>query len=66
MADKPTTGFSLNELGEGSTVSKNVSQEVIVTTRDRVELCLIRHQKNLRSRQDWIVPLGILLTILLR
>ncbi len=66
MAEKPlTTGFSLEELGEGSTVSKNVGQDVIVTTRDRIELCLIHHQKNLRSRQDWLIPLGILVPIIL-
>jgi len=65
MAEKPSTGFSLEELGEGSTVSKNVGQEIIVTTRDRVELCLIHHQEQLRSRQDWLIPLGIFLPIVL-
>jgi hypothetical protein len=65
MSDQLTTGFSLDELSQGSIVSKNVNQEVIVTTRDRVHLCLIKHQTNLQSRQDWLVPFGILLTIIL-
>jgi len=41
----------------------NVTQAVIVTTEDKVELCLNRHMKQLESRQAWVAPFGILLAL---
>jgi hypothetical protein len=41
----------------------NVSQAVIVTTEDKVELCLNRYVGQLEKRNAWIAPLGILITV---
>ena len=41
----------------------NVSQEVIITTEDKVRLCLSEHLKSLEKKSSWIAPLGILIAI---
>lgn len=43
----------------------NVSQEVIVTTEDKIVLCLHEYLENIDKRRSWIAPFGILLTILM-
>lgn len=52
------------ELLEKSKIHSNVSQNVIITTEDKIELCLRDYQEELRRQRDWIAPTGILLTIL--
>jgi hypothetical protein len=47
-----------------SEVHLNVSQEVIVTTEDKIRLCLSEHLGKMEKRKSWITPLGILLTII--
>jgi len=42
----------------------NLSQEVIITTEDKIKLCLSEHLKRMEKRKDWIAPLGILLAII--
>lgn len=44
-------------------VHLNLSQEVIITTEDKVKLCLSEHLKRMEKRKSWIAPLGILLAI---
>ena len=46
-----------------SKVYRNVSQEVIVTTEDKLRLCLAKHFENIKRKNDWIAPLGVLLSI---
>lgn len=53
-----------NQLVEVSTVNFNLSQEIIVTTKDKVENVLLRHLERMESRRCWIAPLGVLITIL--
>lgn len=43
----------------------NVSQEVIITTEDKVRLCLSEHLKRMEKKRGWIAPLGILMAIVL-
>jgi len=53
------------ELLEGSTVCRNLSQEILVITTDKAKLCLLECQFILASQRNWIAPLGIFLTLLL-
>lgn len=43
----------------------NATQEGIITTEDKVRLCLNEHLRHMEKKQAWIAPLGILLTIVL-
>lgn len=44
-------------------VHLNLSQEVIITTEDKIKLRLSEHLKRMEKRKSWIAPLGILLAI---
>lgn len=52
-----------DELLKSSSVYKNVNQEFIVTTTDKVRLVLINTRKNLASNRDWLTPFGIFLSL---
>lgn len=61
----PTSG-TINvqkEISAAVTVHKNLGQEVMVTTEDKVRLCLIEHRQSLRAKNKWTVPLGIFATL---
>ncbi len=51
------------ELFDSSTVSKNLTQEILVITIDKAKLCLMEHQSILRSQRNWIAPAGILIAL---
>ena len=51
---------SIESLVNVSEVHLNVSQEVIVTTEDKMRLCLSEHLKRMEKRKGWVAPLGIL------
>jgi len=51
------------ELIKGLTVHSSLDQEVLVTTMDKLRLCLSHHQQVLTGRTSWIAPLGVLLTM---
>jgi len=55
---------TINNLVNVSEVHLNVSQKLIVTTEDKVNLCLTKHIKLMEKRKGWIAPLGILITII--
>jgi hypothetical protein len=42
----------------------NVAQQLIVTTEDKVRLCLNERMQNIEKRGEWTTPAGILLTLL--
>lgn len=44
-------------------IHKNTDQDVIVTTEDKVRICLLQHLKYFERRSAWIAPLGILLAL---
>ena len=50
---------------EKSQVHLNLGEGFIVTTEDKVKLCLIEHLKNLEKKNSWITPLGLLITVIL-
>jgi hypothetical protein len=48
-----------------SEVHLNVSQELVITTEDKIKLCLSNYLKRMENRRAWIAPLGIFLTIII-
>jgi hypothetical protein len=56
---------NLESLVNVSDVHLNVSQEVIVTTEDKIRLCLSSHLNRMEKKKSWVAPLGILLTIII-
>ncbi len=51
------------EIKQATTVHMNVGGNTIIVTEDRVRLCLLTHLASLASRQSWIAPAGVLITI---
>jgi hypothetical protein len=43
----------------------NLGQNVIVTTEDKIRLCLAEHLERMANKKSWAPPLAILLTILI-
>jgi hypothetical protein len=50
-------------IDESSTIYRNVAQDVILTTEDKLRLRLIEHQNALKSLGDWVTPAGILVPL---
>lgn len=51
------------EFSEKLTIHKNLGQEVLVTTVDKVKLCLINNRDCLTAKKEWITPFGIFLAL---
>ncbi len=51
-----------DELGNGLTIHKNMKQDIIVTTEDKMKLNLIKAKELLNVQKDWWTPLGLLIT----
>lgn len=50
---------------EDSDVQSNLGQIIIISTEDKIELCLMKHLKDLENKRNWITPLGLFLTVTL-
>jgi hypothetical protein len=46
-------------------VHLNVSQEIIVTTEDKIRLSLADHLKKMEKKRAWVTPLGLTLSFTL-
>lgn len=42
----------------------NVSQNFIITTEDKIRICLDKHLKKAERKHNWIAPMGILLAVI--
>ncbi|MGW8428848.1 hypothetical protein ACWGJQ_25950 [Peribacillus simplex] len=66
--NRPTnnnSGLNLNQaVIDTSVIHTNVGQEIVVTTEDKLELCLRDHQHILKAKNDWITPLGLFIAVL--
>ena len=51
-----------DELSKNMTVHKNVNQEIIVTTSDKIKLVLIDIKDVLSAKREWWTPLGLLVS----
>ena len=56
---------SIEGLVNISEVHFNVSQEVIVTTEDKIRLSLSEHLKKMEKKRGWVTPLGMLISFTL-
>lgn len=56
---------AVGNLTQPKGVYVNVNEAVILTTEDKVRLCLYKHLSVVEQRRAWIAPLGILVTLLL-
>ncbi len=43
----------------------NLGENIVVTTEDKINLCLMKHLKSLEDRKSWLIPFGPLLAIIL-
>ncbi len=46
------------------TIYNNIESDLIVTTEDKVKICLHNHLSNIEKRNGWRTPLGIFATII--
>lgn len=53
-----------DELSKNLTIHKNVKQEIIITTEDKIKLVLINTREILTSQRDWWTPAGLLVSFL--
>jgi hypothetical protein len=60
---KIDTEFLASQLVNVAEVHLNVSQELIITTEDKVRICLSEHLKRMEKKHGWIAPLGIFIAI---
>lgn len=51
-----------DELSKNLTIHKNVKQEIIITTADKIKLVLINTREILTSQRDWWTPAGLLIS----
>lgn len=60
------SNFNFNEaLAQQATVHTNLTQEVLVTTTDKIRLVLRDNAETMTSKRDWITPFGLLLTFII-
>jgi len=45
-------------------VFPNLSQQVIMTTEDRLKICLLKNLAKAEKKHDWIAPFGILIAVI--
>jgi len=53
------------EIMQSSALHLNLGQEYIITTEDKVRLCMTNHANGLATRNAWIGPVSLFVTILL-
>jgi hypothetical protein len=52
------------EFSERLTIHKNLAQEVVVTTVDKVRLCLMDNRDCLLSKKEWVTPASVFATLI--
>lgn len=66
-ADEPEiseVNFSSEQLTKITKIHFNVSQEVVITTEDKIRLCLSEHLKNMEKKKNWLIPLSFFIPII--
>ena len=53
-----------DELTKCSTIHKNVNQDIIITTEDKIKLVLMSTREVLTAQREWWTPLGLLLSFI--
>lgn len=65
IENKPIESFSLKDLSTNSTLTKNIKQECIVTTYDKVKLVLMEYEEDRRFSSNWYAYLGMTISFLI-
>jgi hypothetical protein len=61
----PGTGLNLTRaVIDTSVIHTNVGQEIVITTEDKLELCLRDHQDILKAKTDWKTPASLFIALL--
>ena len=61
----PLTSIKIDEeMLKTSSYYTNVRQDFIMTTEDKIRLCLIKYQNILKLKNDWIAPAGMLIALI--
>jgi len=55
----------INEIKENTTLTKLLSQDLIVVSSDRLRLVYLQYIKEASNRQAWLAPAGIFISLLL-
>ncbi|OGH05861.1 MAG: hypothetical protein A2W22_05405 [Candidatus Levybacteria bacterium RBG_16_35_11] len=71
MTEQPITP-SITEITESLTrkiitvseVNLNLSQGIIITTENKVRICLSDHLKRMEKKKGWLAPFGIFVTVI--
>ena len=63
MTGLPTIEFE-KELSEKFIIHKNIGQEIVLTTVDKVRICLMTNRDYLTAQREWLTPLGLFLSLL--
>ena len=56
--------IELDELAQDFKIHKNLSQDVIMTTQDKLRLALIEHREVLASRREWVSAASLALSLI--
>ena len=51
------------EFSERLTIHTNIGQEVVVTTVDKVRICLMENRDCLTAQREWLTPLSLFLAL---
>lgn len=55
----------ISQLVSVESVTFNLSQAVVVTTEDKLKLCLQRHLSEVEKSRDWVAPFSLLISLIL-
>ncbi|WP_059170228.1 hypothetical protein [Bacillus sp. FJAT-27445] len=59
------SGINLNQtLIDSSNIHAALGQEILITTEDKLEICLRDHEKILKDKNDWVTPGSLLLSLI--
>ncbi len=51
------------KLIDNTKIHENIDQEIIITTKDKLELCLNDYTNKIKNNNDWLTPFSIFLAI---
>jgi hypothetical protein len=52
-----------SEMSKRVTIHMNLGQEMVITTVDKLRLCLMENRDCLADKKEWVTPLGVFLVL---
>ena len=62
--EKDEKSYLMSQLVGVDQLYVNVSQQVIITTEDKIKLCLNKHIKLAEKRREWVAPFTLMIAII--